>query len=342
MPTRPFIAHPAQDSTLERSGSATIRLRSSVAQWTIPDDPMAVEVAPSGADYIVTWTDPVNGTASAIQVLYTDAAAPALPATVLATVAMGVQQYTVTAANAPANRRFALRGTNGAVLGILSDPFILSAFAAKDEFGRTLAEGWGLADIGGAYEYHGASAITSTSYFSTAGGVGRIITAAGTRHGVLIDTGTNLRTRFRVSTDLLSVGADGRVLHRLRHKGIGTAYELRVDLRTTLAVRLALDKRVSGTATAITGTYVVPGLTHTANTFYWVESEVEDVNATDTTIRLKVWQDGQAEPPSPQITWTHAEPVLRGLGGVGLGWTGLAGYEGTVTISYDDLTAVVI
>jgi hypothetical protein len=341
MPTRPFLAHPAPGASVERAGPATIRLRSSVAQWTIPDDPMAVEVAPSGADFLVSWADPVNGTASAIQVLYTDAAAPALPATVLATVAVGVQQYTVTAANAPANRRFALRGTNGAIMGQPTAPFVLSSFAAKDEFGRTLAEGWGSADVGGVYEYHGASGLTSPSYFHTAGGVGRIVTTS-TRHGVLTDVGTNLRTRFRVAADRVSEGADGRVLHRLRHKGIGTAYELRVDLRTTLAVRLALDKRVSGTATAITGTYVVPGLTHTANTFYWVESEVEDVNATDTTIRLKVWQDGQAEPPSPQITWTHAEPVLRGLGGIGMGFIGLTGYVGDVTLSYDDLTAVVI
>jgi hypothetical protein len=341
MPTRPFLAHPAPGASVERAGPATIRLRSSVAQWTIPDDPMAVEVAPSGADFLVSWADPVNGTATAIQVLYTDAAEPALPATVLATVAVGVQTYTVTAANAPASRRFALRGTNGAVLGIPTAPFVLSSFAAKDEFARTLAEGWGSADVGGVYEYHGATGTTSPSYFHTSGGVGRIVTTS-TRHGVLTDVGTNIRTRFRVAADRVSEGADGRVLHRLRHNGIGTAYELRVEFRTTLVVRLALTKRVAGTATDVVGNFVVPGLTHAANVFYWVEAEVEDINATDTVIRAKVWQAGSAEPGSWHYTWTHAEPALRGLGGIGMGFIGLTGYVGDVTLSCDDLTAVVI
>ena len=59
----------------------------------------------------LTWTDPTNGLADKVQIVFTDTAG-ATPNTVLSEVAMGVRTAEISDTNAPAGRRFAVRGVN--------------------------------------------------------------------------------------------------------------------------------------------------------------------------------------------------------------------------------------
>lgn len=78
------------------------------------------------ADQQLSWTDPTNGEANAIEVLYSDDAGD--PDTVLQNqggpvqINTGVEQYTVLSADAPSGRKFAVRGVNTDVTPEVAGP----------------------------------------------------------------------------------------------------------------------------------------------------------------------------------------------------------------------------
>jgi hypothetical protein len=80
----------------------------------------------------------------------------------------------------------------------------------------------------------------------------------------------------------------------------------------------------------------VPGLTHAPNVPIRLRGEVAGSNPT--TIRLKAWPDGQAEPPAWQYTTTDSEPALQGPGSVGVRTYVSAGNTAVpVVFSFDDV-----
>ncbi len=80
----------------------------------------------------------------------------------------------------------------------------------------------------------------------------------------------------------------------------------------------------------------VAGLRHQANQALQVRLQGEGTSPT--TLRMKVWEAGQSEPSSWQLSATDSTTALQTAGGVGL--RGRAGAtKGPVTFSFDDFEA---
>jgi CSLREA domain-containing protein len=185
---------------------------------------------------------------------------------------------------------------------------------ASDSFTRTITNGWGSADTGGSYTLTGTA-----SNFNVNGSEGMMVvtTAGGARVARLQNTSVqDLGFLFRVKTDKLAAGSNQSAFFIARGVTTNTEYraQLRISTSGTMYIRAA--QVVSGTQTLLGTEVAVPGVTHTANSYIWVRGEVVGTNPT--TIRLKAWADGQAEPASWQYTVTDSTSSLQTGGAVGL------------------------
>ena len=92
---------------------------------------------------------------------------------------------------------------------------------------------------------------------------------------------------------------------------------------------------VNGSETALGAPLVVPGLTQAADSFVWLRAQV--TGASPTTIRVKAWADGQAEPAAWQFTVTDSQAAVQGAGSVGLRvYLGAKVTTAPVVVSFDD------
>ncbi len=212
----------------------------------------------------------------------------------------------------------------------------VSTVFASDAFARTVANGLGSADIGGAWTISGASAS-----FSVAPG------AASMR---LADPGTQLAAFLasvaRTDTDLnLGVRADkvpvGGPLYWTisgRRISAGNEYDARLLMYPDRSVHLWLSKQASGAETGLTPEALVPGLTYTAGTTLNVRLQV--VGTGTTTVRAKVWAAGTTEPTAWAVTATDSTASLQVSGGLGVTWyLSSAATNAPVTASLTSMSA---
>src|SRR6185369_11940625 len=101
-----------------------------------------------------------------------------------------------------------------------------------------------------------------------------------------------------------------------RRSADGTNYLGRVRYGTDGTVRLQAVAEVGGVQTLLAGEKTIAGLTTAPDTYIWLRGQVTGSNPT--TIQLKAWAVGQAEPAAWQYTTTDSSPSLQGAGGVGL------------------------
>lgn len=195
----------------------------------------------------------------------------------------------------------------------VSEPPTATTYAA-DAFSRTVANGWDRADVGGSYALTGKA-----SDFSVGGSFGTIKTpTAGSTHmAYLPDVSTrNVDVTFRMRTDKVATGGGQSVQWVARRIDGGTRYQGQIRFSSSGDVALRAASVVAGRETRLGSEVVVPGLTHTPDTWYNVRAQVSGVDPT--TIRMKVWADGQAEPAGWQYTTTDSAASLQTAGSVGL------------------------
>jgi PKD repeat protein len=184
---------------------------------------------------------------------------------------------------------------------------------ASDSFGRTVSNSWGSASTGGSYSLEGTS-----SNFSVGGGVGNIVlpTSGATRAALLnAVSAQDVDIAFRVRSDKLAVGGAQYVYAVARRNG-GNAYRPKIILNTNGTVAVHAGVVVNNSESSVAPAVTVPGLTHTANGFIWVRAQLS--GSSPTTIRVKAWADGQAEPAGWHFTATNSTAVVQTAGGVGL------------------------
>jgi PKD repeat protein len=187
-------------------------------------------------------------------------------------------------------------------------PFALDAFA------RQLTNGWGSADLGGAWTRSGTAA-----NFSVAGGQGRIrMSTAGAGPGMALNAVSSSDTdlRVRVGADKVATGGGTYLTVHPRLLANGNAYYASVRLNAGGTVAVILGRTVDGVDTTLTSR-TVPGLTVAAGDLVHVRAQAS--GASPTTVRVKVWAPGTAEPDA----WTlSAAPDgtagLQVAGGLGL------------------------
>ena len=183
---------------------------------------------------------------------------------------------------------------------------------AADAWERTLAEGWGSADVGGPWSVNSAAS-------SVSDGVGRItMRTAGTGPLAYLNSAAarDLDVRYRLALDKVPVGTGSRVDHSLLlRRGDGDYYRGMVRVQENGSVRASLTRVVDGGATTLGADITVPGLTYAAGDVLLVRAQA--VGSGTSTLRLKVWKAGQDEPEEWTIVRTDTTSVLQDAGSFG-------------------------
>jgi hypothetical protein len=205
---------------------------------------------------------------------------------------------------------------------------------ASDSFTRSANNGWGSADIGGSYTLQGTA-----SNFSVSGGVGSIsLPSANANRAALLNgvTAQNVNVLFRVRLNKLPTGGQAYAYADVRRNG-NNAYRPKVFIQPSGAVQVHAGLVVNNSESSIAPSVVVPGLTYTANSWLWFRAEVSGTNPT--TIRVRVWLDGQAEPSTWQYSVTNSNAAVQTAGAIGLrAYVSSALTNAPITFGFDDLT----
>ena len=204
--------------------------------------------------------------------------------------------------------------------------------SAQDAFGRTVSNGWGTADVGGAWTTTGTA-----SQFSVDGQRGRhTLTAGATLQSALAGvSSTSTDTTLTVTTDKVTTGS-GAFIHVIGRRVTGADYYgARLRLQPDGTVQLHATR---GNGSVVSGG-IVTGMTYAAGDSFNVRVQVQGTNPT--AVRAKIWKAGQPEPTTWWTQMSDTTATLQTAGGVGLG----AFLFGTATnapivFSYDDLRSV--
>ena len=185
---------------------------------------------------------------------------------------------------------------------------------AADLFGRTVTTGWGTADQGGNWTVSGTA-----SRYAVAAGVGSMTAKAGETVSALLPAVASSDTDLAVTvtTDKLA-GGNGSYLDLIgRRVGINQQYQARLRLRAdgTVAVSLGMLNG-SSTVTVLKPEVAPSGLSIAGGAT--VSARLQVTGASPTTVRLRVWKTGTAEPATWQLTSTDSTPTLQALGAIGL------------------------
>lgn len=202
---------------------------------------------------------------------------------------------------------------------------------AKDTYSRTVSSGWGSADSGGGWT--GGSTTASVS-----GGSGRVSLPAGATATLRLPavSSPDSDVTNRAWLEAMPTGG-GAYLSTITRATAGGDYRSKVRVTATGAVQVQLFKVVGASETALTAAATVPGLTYTAGSVLVIRAQA--VGASPTTLRVKVWADGTAEPAAWQQTVADSTDGLQAAGSVGLVTYLSASATAPVVARYDDFTA---
>jgi PKD repeat protein len=208
-------------------------------------------------------------------------------------------------------------------------PFALDAFA------RSVTDGWGSADLGGAWTRSG----TATN-FSVVNGRGRIrMSSPGSGPGTMLAgvSSSDTDVRVRLGADKAATGGGIYLTVEPRLLASGDRYFVDVRMVAGGSVTVGLGRIVNGVETNL-ATTTVPGLTVAAGDLVQVRAQA--TGTSPTTLRAKVWATGSGEPATWTASVSESTAVLQAPGRLGLG-TYLSGSATNAPVLglFDDLTA---
>jgi hypothetical protein len=184
------------------------------------------------------------------------------------------------------------------------------AFAAvllgSDDFGRTLASGWGTADLGGTWSVYNPN----NAALSVGSGHGKVAfstTLADADFHLVTATALDGETRAIVSFDRVPTTGSYSGIVSIRWVTNGNDYRFHVDVLVGGSVQPFLEVgNASGYTNIATGTSTI---TVTANA--GVELSVTATGASPTTLCGKVWLAGSAEPSACTASVQDSTPNLQ-------------------------------
>ena len=200
------------------------------------------------------------------------------------------------------------------------------AFAIRDDFERTASSGWGSAELGGAYTVmNGAASAASVS-----GGAGKLTLAAGQTRNVALQ-GTSLAdtlTTLTYSADQGPATGSSYVGVSAR-KSATSEYLTRVWMRNDGKLWLVIQRDSTVLVSkALTTTWAAGDV---------FRLSVKVSGASPTTIQVKTWKDGTAEPADWQLSTTDTTAGLQGSGWTSVHANRAGSATSTAAFSFDAL-----
>lgn len=221
--------------------------------------------------------------------------------------------------------------TDGAgATGTRTRQVTVSAEVARDSFTRTVSDGFGTADLGGAWTPTGSS-------LSVSDGTGRITLAAGVGRGpalTAVDVGP-LDAEVTVSAGKRPTGGNLYVYLDGRQTA-AAAYRAKVTLGTGGSVGLSVVRVTNGSEATLQS--ATTSVTYTAGTLLRVRLSL--VGTSPTTVRAKIWPAGGIEPSAWTASAVDAGAAQQGTGGISVsGYLSSGATNGPVVLTVDDLVA---
>ena len=206
---------------------------------------------------------------------------------------------------------------------------------AQDSFTRTVANGWGSADVGGAW-----TRVGNAANFAVTGGQGSLKMASAGSGTSVTNTSvssTNADMSVSIGIDKVATGGGVYAMAQPRLVSGSDGYLAEAKYLSGGSVQLILVKTVGGTDTVLTAT-TVSGLSVVPGDRIMMRAQV--FGTSPTTIRAKVWKSGSTEPTAWTSSVGDASPTLQASGGISLK-TYLSGSatNAPVTATFDDLWA---
>jgi hypothetical protein len=216
------------------------------------------------------------------------------------------------------NARYSRRDPLSANYGALTTntPLRVLVGITKDSFARTVAGGWGTSEHDDTWSLFQASGLVSN--FSVAGGIAsHLVTGTSTHRLTYLPEQLHRSVRVSVeySLNFSNVTVADLEPANLVLCGVSTSNYIMVRVVITPAEVVTLQIRnVDGTLYG-TGAVTVPGITHTADTWYKVVAEVEGH-----TVRAKLWavDDTVEGSDGEPLDWTIDVAVVGSRGWVGV------------------------
>jgi PKD repeat protein len=307
-------------SSTTRTDVTAVANRNPVAEFETSVDDLALSVDASAsvdpdgsmASYEWLWGDGASGTGATASHTYTEA---------------GTYTVTLTVTDDDGST-----DTSSAEVSVTAPLFL-----ARDSFDRTVSGGIGTAEVGGAW-----TPVGNTSRLSVSGG------SAGFRHDAKGNQDeANLTSVSTTSADLtvtlwadnaatgggLPVSISARRLDPLNR------YDARVRFIEGDKVGVALTAQKGSTTTTFLASEVTLPGTYPAGTKLSVR--LQTIGESPTTIRVKAWTWGVAEPASWLIERTDSHAALQVPGQIGLRtYLSASATLVPVTVRFDDLQVV--
>ena len=204
---------------------------------------------------------------------------------------------------------------------------------ASDTFNRTLASGWGAADLGGSWTTVGAA----TNY-SVSSGVGRM-TASGpaSQRTAYLNGVQQSSVDLRAAVSVLQPSSGGGTFLSVIGRSVaGNDYRLKLRVQGNGTVDAFLTRIMGGVETTLqTRAALLSG--YTPGQVLRVRLQV--TGTAPTTINAKVWTDGAAEPAAWQLQAQDATAALQAAGAVGVQqYLSSSATVFPVTVTVDDVS----
>jgi hypothetical protein len=207
---------------------------------------------------------------------------------------------------------------------------------AADDFARTVASGWGTADLGGSWTLTGRTGSASVS-----GGAG-VITMPGPSVGSRVNlnalTSDDVDLQASMSLDKVPVGGTtGMTESVIVRSNADGDYRAKVQIMPSGAVKAALYRLdAAGTQTALAKLVTVTGLTYQAGDVLNVRAQA--TGTSPTTLRAKVWPQGTPEPDGWTVSAQDSGVGLQTGGGIGfMSYMNAGVTNGPIKSLHDDL-----
>lgn len=207
---------------------------------------------------------------------------------------------------------------------------------AADVFERTVSNGWGSADTGGAWARYGTA-----SLFSVGDGVGRLrLASAGAGPRVALNGVSSTNTQVNVQFTLDKVPNGSGAFVSVGARAIGTNdYRAKVKIASDGRLTLYLVRVVNNAETTLASKTLSTAYSFSVGTTYNVK--VQATGTSPTTVRAKVWKTSQSEPGSWELSETDNNSELQAAGGVGLvGYLSGSSTNFPIVISFDEFEAI--